>query len=82
MFPRIGLCGSVTTINREQFGKNIIAERKAKGWQQKDLAKKIGESSAVLSGWELGKHLPGLQQLLMLSSVLRVPVSRLLGGKH
>ena len=82
MFLQIGLRGFVITFNREQFGENIIRERQAKGWQQKDLAKKIGESSAVLSAWELGKHLPGLQQLLVLSSVLRVPVSRLLGGKH
>lgn len=53
-----------------EIGSQIRTARKAKGWTQTDLAKKIGVSFTTVASWEQGKNKPRLPALVMLAQAL------------
>ncbi|WP_431030081.1 helix-turn-helix transcriptional regulator [Lysinibacillus sp. LZ02] len=55
----------------------LIAERKAKGLTQGQLAELVGCSTAMISHLESGRTKPGLELSMRLEQVLAVPFSNL-----
>lgn len=45
----------MSEIDREIFGKFIQAQRKEKGYTQKELAQKLFISDKAVSKWEIGR---------------------------
>ena len=60
-------------------GKCIARFRKMKNLTQSDLGKMIGVNQAVISGWEIGRYDPGVENIILLSSALGVAPNDLLG---
>jgi len=54
--------------------------REAKGWNQRDLAKRAKVSPGYVGPMELGKRSPSLAVLQRVAKALGVPVTELLGG--
>ncbi|MFN8150268.1 MAG: XRE family transcriptional regulator [Solirubrobacterales bacterium] len=48
--------------------------RETRGWNQSELAKKLGVTQTAISYWEGGKRSPGLDDLIMIAEALDVPV--------
>lgn len=69
-------------IERERFGEFIAAQRKAKGWTQKELARRLYVSDKAVSKWERGLSLPDVALLLPISEKLGVTVTELLEGRR
>lgn len=72
----------MSEIDREIFGKFIQAQRKEKGYTQKELAQKLFISDKAVSKWERGLSLPDIQMLIPLAEILGVTVTELLEGKR
>jgi transcriptional regulator with XRE-family HTH domain len=53
----------------------IKSGRQERGWSQTDLAEQLGRTQTAISYWESGKRVPGLDDLLDLSSALQKDVS-------
>ena len=51
----------------EQFGAQLSAARKAKGYTQEQLAEKLAVSRTNISRWESGKMMPDLDTVKRLS---------------
>jgi len=54
---------------RTALGRELRRQRVARGWSQEDLAEAIGASQAMVSNWELGRHVPDLGHLASLANV-------------
>ncbi len=54
----------------EQFGEQLSAARKAKGYTQEQLAEKLAVSRTNISRWESGKMMPDLDTIKRLSQIL------------
>ncbi len=54
----------------EQFGEQLSAARKAKGYTQEQLAEKLAVSRTNISRWESGKMTPDLDTVKRLSQIL------------
>ena len=67
----------VGSFSVSDFGKAISAMRKSKEDSQEEFAKKIGVSSDAVSKWERGVICPGIDELVKLSRLADVPVSKL-----
>ena len=61
------------------IGSKIIAERKAKGILQKDLAKILGVSQSMISSYEQNKKQPGYDILIQIADFFDVTTDYLLG---
>ena len=60
-------------------GKNILSLRKEKGLTVKDLQAFFGfEEPQAIYRWQYGKTLPSVDNLYALSSILEVPIARIL----
>jgi transcriptional regulator with XRE-family HTH domain len=57
------------------LGRLIVALRKARGWNQQELAKKIGTTSAAVSSWELGKAEPDTKHVRALAAAFDLQVA-------
>ena len=68
-------------IDRDAFGSFLAAQRKEKGYTQKDLAAKLYISDKAVSKWERGLSLPDVQLLIPLAEALDVSVAELLEGR-
>ncbi len=68
-------------INKTQFGLFLSAQRKEKGYTQKDLAAKLYISDKAVSKWERGISLPDISLLAPLAEMLNLSVTELLEGK-
>lgn len=55
----------------------LIEIRKAKGWSQKELGRRLGLSGAAVSMWESGTTAPSYDNLRALAAALEVHVSDL-----
>ena len=60
------------------FCKNLKYFRKKRGIRQVDLGKILGVRQTTISGWEIGRAEPNIEQLIQLSSILQVCVDRLI----
>ena len=45
-------------MNQEKTGKFLVSLRKARGWTQKEVAKRIGVTEQAVSKWERGLGFP------------------------
>ncbi len=61
-----------------RLGERIKELREKKGWEQKDLAKKIGMNAGNLSRIEQGKQGTTLKRLEKIAKVLGVSVQELI----
>ena len=55
-------------MDATKIGRFIGAERRAKGWTQRQLADKLQLTDKAISRWETGKGLPDVSLLLPLAS--------------
>ena len=67
-------------MDATKIGTFIAAERRAKGWTQRQLADKLQLTDKAVSRWETGKGLPDVSFLLPLAAALDVSVGELLAG--
>lgn len=67
-------------MDATKIGRFIGAERRAKGWTQRQLADKLQLTDKAISRWETGKGLPDVSLLLPLANVLDITVGELLAG--
>ena len=61
------------------FGERLIMARERKGWTRFCLSKKSGTNPSSISQWEMNKHKPGGESLIMLCDALQVSADWLLG---
>lgn len=69
-------------MNQVLTGKFIADERKKKGYNQSELADKLGISNRTVSKWETGNGFPDVSLLLPLCEELEVSVNELLSGER
>ena len=69
-------------MDATKIGTFIAAERRAKGWTQRQLADKLQLTDKAVSRWETGKGLPDVSFLLPLAAALDVSVGELLRTDH
>ena len=69
-------------MDATKIGRFIGAERRAKGWTQRQLADKLQLTDKAISRWETGKGLPDVSLLLPLANVLDITVGELLAGAY
>jgi transcriptional regulator with XRE-family HTH domain len=65
---------------QRDLGQRIVSLRKARGWKQEELAKRLGVPSYRLGRWERGLNAPLLEDLLTLKAVLEVTLDELMEG--
>lgn len=65
---------------RTVIGAKIKALRKSQSISQADLAELIGSDSPLISRYERGISLPGIDQLIRIAAVFRVAPGELLPG--
>lgn len=58
----------------------ILAERRAHGWSQAELARRAGVTRQLVSAVEAGRHVPGVTAALALAHALSTSVEHLFGG--
>ena len=63
------------------IGKTIAELRKAKGWTQIELAKKLNVSDKAVSKWESEGGFPEITQLPVLAKIFDVSIDYLMTGK-
>lgn len=68
-------------MDATKIGTFIAAERRAKGWTQRQLADKLQLTDKAVSRWETGKGLPDVSFLLPLAAALDISVGELLAGE-
>ena len=54
------------------FGENLRGQRKAKGWSQAKLARRVGVDQNTVSRWERDKHLPRADESARLAKAFGV----------
>lgn len=62
------------------IGKNIKEARLSKNWSQMDLSQATGISNSVISAYENGKKMPGLDTLVRFSEALKTTIDQLYYG--
>lgn len=63
-----------------RFGSNLNTILRYKGRTQKDLAKAIGGSEAMVSKWMHGVSLPSTKSILKISYIYDVSIDELMEG--
>jgi transcriptional regulator with XRE-family HTH domain len=66
---------------RKSIGSRIKAQRKAKGWTQKELATKVGIRHELLNKYEMGLCAPPVEKLVGLAEALDTSSDFLLVGE-
>jgi transcriptional regulator with XRE-family HTH domain len=61
------------------IGEKLISLRKAKGWSQEDLSKRINSSRVMIGKYERSDNAPSIEVLLKLSKVFEVSLDYLAG---
>lgn len=72
--PEESYCECLALISKEKqsnFGRSLRRLRQAKGLKQEDLAKMLGVSRQIISGYESGKKSPSFLNIIKLQSALR-----------
>lgn len=67
--------------NFDKIGNFISELRKAKGFSQEELGKKLHVTKKAVSRWETGRGLPDATLLLPLAEILEVSVDEILMGE-
>ena len=69
-------------MDATKIGRFIGAERRAKGWTQRQLADKLQLTDKAINRWETGKGLPDVSLLLPLANVLDITVGELANAAY
>jgi transcriptional regulator with XRE-family HTH domain len=64
-----------------ELGRRIVRLRKRRGWQQAELAQRLGVPRSTLGNWERGVHTPSLAALRSLQRELGVSFDELLSDE-
>ena len=59
------------------FNKRLLELRKAKGWSQPQLAKRIGTSGPIIGRYERGEMMPSIEVAMKLAQVFGVTLDYL-----
>lgn len=74
---------SMTTTNerklKENIQKNLAFYRKKKGYNQKELADRLGIGATTVSGWERGAYTPDIDTLFVICRLLGVTLNDMFG---
>ena len=62
------------------FGDRLAAARESVGYEQGQLARKLGVKSSTIAGWEDDRAEPRTNRIQMLAGVLGVSITWLLSG--
>lgn len=63
------------------LGLQIVKLRKGRGWNQGDLAKRLGVNRSNVGKWERGLSAPSLEDLTVLATLLGVTLDELVHGQ-
>ena len=64
------------------IARNIRKKREELGWEQKDLANKLGVAPTTICNWETGYSKPSVEMLAPLSNILGITLYRLFDMKE
>jgi DNA-binding transcriptional regulator YiaG len=70
------------SVVQRGLGRRIVDLRRARGWKQGDLAKRLEVPSDRLGKWERGLNAPSLEDLTALAFVLEVTYLELIEGSQ
>ena len=74
--------GAATPVQlRQAFGSRVAQRRKAMGWSQKELARRMRGRPSRLSTIENGHHPPSLGELVRLHELLGMTLDELVTGR-
>jgi transcriptional regulator with XRE-family HTH domain len=62
---------------KKEVGARIVEARSGRGWNQAELAERLGVKRGRLGSWEKGRTAPSLEDLVLLSEVLAVSFEEL-----
>ena len=63
---------------KERFSKNFAVALASNGLEQKDIAKALGVSNAMISKYANAEKLPSVEKLILISKMLGVSIDALL----
>lgn len=66
----------------EGFGDRLARLRRSMGWNQKELAARVGQKPNQISKWERGTYEPRFSVVVSLAAVLDTSTDYLLTGKE
>lgn len=70
-----------STVLAVELGERILRLRAARGWSQREFARRVGVASkSVISYYELGERFPSYETLIRLADVFNVSTDYLLRG--
>lgn len=64
-----------------KIGEIILSKRKQNGMSQEELGNKIGVTRQTISNWELGETSPNVEQLKILSKVLKIDFNEIFNNR-
>ena len=68
-------------MDLEKIGRYIASKRKALGFTQAELAKKLGMSDKSVSKWERGVCLPDVSIYIRLCNILGISINEFIAGE-
>lgn len=60
------------------LGKYLMARRLSRNMTLQEMGEQVGKAASTIQSWELGKRMPGLDDLFVLANVLEVDVGELI----
>ena len=66
----------------KRFGKKILELRKARGWSQQELARKLGTSGVIVGRYERGEMVPSIKVASKLAEVFGVTIDGLVADRE
>jgi transcriptional regulator with XRE-family HTH domain len=67
---------------RKQFGQRIKAQRRQKGWTQKELGAQLGVNYQQVNKYEAGLHSPPFEKLVELAELFETSIDYLVTGNQ
>lgn len=64
-----------------KIGEIILSKRKQNGMSQEELGNEIGVTRQTISNWELGETSPNVEQLKILSKVLKIDFNEIFNNR-
>lgn len=69
-------------MTQHYFGHRIRELRKAKGWSQADLAKRLGKKTSFISSYETDAKAIPVDSLILLSELWGITIDELIYGEN
>ncbi len=69
-------------MNQEKTGKFLVSLRKARGWTQKEVAKRIGVTEQAVSKWERGLGFPDVSLWKVICQTYDISLMELMQGER